>query len=114
VFTEYRDIRERIPEPPTWFDECAVPRYCDFTPHYAANIYAREAVLFLIECQACGHQFRVCLTSCPDKPMLRRCTGEIHGNARNQGRSFGAPAIRATNVAKTAVLVLAAAWLIVR
>jgi hypothetical protein len=63
VFTEYRDIRERIPEPPKWFDECAVPRYCVFTPRQAANIYAREAVLFLIECQACGHQFRVCLTS---------------------------------------------------
>jgi len=62
VNTEYHDIRERIAEPPKWFDECAVPRYCEFAPQHAANIYAREAALFLIECQACGTQFRVCLT----------------------------------------------------
>jgi hypothetical protein len=61
--TEYNDIRSRIPEPPKWWDEFAVPRYCDFHPSSAANIYARAAVLILIECQACGRKFRVCMSA---------------------------------------------------
>ena len=40
--TEYDDIRALIAEPPRWWDEFAVPRYCDFHPRRAANIYARE------------------------------------------------------------------------
>jgi hypothetical protein len=50
--TEYDDIRALTAEPPKWWDEFAVPRYCDFRPRSAANIYAREAALLLIECQA--------------------------------------------------------------
>jgi hypothetical protein len=61
--TEYDDIRSRIAEPPKWWDEFAVPRYCDFHPRRAANIYAREAALLLIECQACGTKFRVCMSA---------------------------------------------------
>jgi hypothetical protein len=60
--TEYNDIRSRIPEPPTWWDEFAVPWYCDFHPRRAANIYAREVALLLIECQACGAEFHVCMS----------------------------------------------------
>jgi len=60
---EYRDIRDRIPEPPKWWDECAVPRYCDFAPQHAAFIYATEAALLLIECQGCGRQFHVCMSA---------------------------------------------------
>ncbi len=82
MHTEYRDIRDIIPEPPKWFDECAVPRYCAFAPQHAANIYAREAVLFLIECQACGHQFRVCLTS---------RSGEIAEEIRQGALHYGDP-----------------------
>lgn len=60
---EYRDIRDRIAEPPKWWDEFAVPRYCEFAPRHAANIYAREAALIATECQACRTPFLVCLTA---------------------------------------------------
>lgn len=60
---EYHDIRNRIAEPPKWWDEFAVPRYCDFAPTHAANIYAREAALLSIECQACRAPFKVCMTA---------------------------------------------------
>ncbi len=59
---EYFDIRGRIAEPPKWWDEVVVPRYCDFAPLRAANIYAREAALMLIECQWCRQQFKVCIS----------------------------------------------------
>lgn len=75
---EYSDIRDRISEPPRWWDECAVPRYCDFAPRHAANIYAREAALFLIECQACGKQFRVCMTSMSGKVSEAIKDGSLH------------------------------------
>lgn len=55
----YEDIRSRIPEPPRWFDEHAVPRWSDFSPRETADIYARECCLVLIECQGCGHEFKV-------------------------------------------------------
>jgi hypothetical protein len=60
--TYYADILERIAEPPTWFDEHAVPRFCPFSPRAIANIYADEAVLMRIACQACGREFDVCLS----------------------------------------------------
>lgn len=59
----YSDIRSRIPEPPRWWDESAVPRYCDFAPGEAANIYAEECALVRIACQACGETFDVCISS---------------------------------------------------
>ena len=58
----YSDILSRIPEEPKWFDENAVPRYCEFEPKQCSNIYADERVLFLICCQACQHEFKVCLS----------------------------------------------------
>ncbi len=76
--TEYRDIRERSPEPPKWFDECAVPRYCDFVPQHAADIYAREAALLMIECHSCGHQFPVCLSSRSRKIAEEIREGTLH------------------------------------
>jgi hypothetical protein len=60
MYCGYKDIRERISEPPKWFDENAVPRYCDFHPHEAADIYANEAALCVIACQNCGVRFKVC------------------------------------------------------
>jgi len=59
---DYADIRSRIPEPPKWFDEHGVPRYCDFAPGEQANIYADEVVLALVTCQGCGHEFSVCFS----------------------------------------------------
>lgn len=58
----YDDILSRIPEPPQWFDEGGVPRFVAFAPDEAANIYAKEVVLLLVECQACEREFKVCLS----------------------------------------------------
>ncbi len=68
----YEDIRSRIPTPPLWFDENAVPRYSEFGPRESANIYADEAALLHIECQSCGHPFRVCMTWCWSDRALRK------------------------------------------
>lgn len=56
---DYADIRNLIPMVPLWYDEHAVPRYRIFHPTHLANIYANEAVLAEIECQACGQRFKV-------------------------------------------------------
>lgn len=55
----YNDIRLRIVEEPTWWDEHAVPRYCDFEPRALADVYARKCALVLIECQQCRREFKV-------------------------------------------------------
>lgn len=55
----YSDIRDRIPEEPKWFDENAVPRYCEFEPNKVAGIYAAEVVLAVIACQTCQRRFNV-------------------------------------------------------
>jgi hypothetical protein len=54
MFHHYADIISRIAEPPRWYDEQGVPRYCDFAPFVIANIYANECVLLEIECSGCG------------------------------------------------------------
>lgn len=59
----YEDIRDRIDAEPVWFDEHAVPRYCEFAPRESANIYADEVVLVEIHCQACGAAFKVCFSA---------------------------------------------------
>ena len=58
----YADITDRIGIPPKWWDEHAVPRFCDFHPSAAGNIYAEQVVLMLIACQSCGTEFRVCMS----------------------------------------------------
>ncbi len=58
----YQDIISRIPEPPKWWDESAVPRYCDFAPNEGANIYAHEIALVLIACQSCETEFQVAMS----------------------------------------------------
>lgn len=76
----YSDIRDKLGEP-QWWDEYAVPRYCDFGPRQAAYIYARQIVLLLIECQNCGTEFKVCMTSGDlDKKSLEELVqaDEIH------------------------------------
>lgn len=78
MHTEYFDIIEKISEPPKWFDENAVPRYCAFSPQRVADIYAREAVLFMIECQACSHKFTVCLTGRGRGLAEEISKGELH------------------------------------
>jgi hypothetical protein len=58
----YTDIISRIAEPPLWFDENAVPRFEPFSPDLIADIYADEACLLQIACQACGRAFDVCIS----------------------------------------------------
>lgn len=55
----YGDILSRIAEPPKWWDENGVPRYDEFNPDDTPSIYAREAVLYRVECQQCGRPFDV-------------------------------------------------------
>lgn len=55
----YRDIRDRIADPPLWWDEHAVPRYSPFAPNEVANIYAQQVTLLEIACQGCGTRFAV-------------------------------------------------------
>lgn len=87
---EYHDIRSRIAEPPQWWDEYAVPRYCDFAPKHAANIYATEAALVLIQCQSCETEFRVCISGRGGwiAPQIR--DGSLHfGDPPNTGCCLG-------------------------
>ncbi|KKL12522.1 hypothetical protein LCGC14_2534920 [marine sediment metagenome] len=55
----YEDIRSRIKEKPSWYDENGVPRYGDFAPDKSPNIYADEVMLLQIACQNCSGQFKV-------------------------------------------------------
>ena len=55
----YRDILERIPEKPKWYDENGVPRYCTFSPKDCSSIYAYEVILLEIACQYCKEIFEV-------------------------------------------------------
>lgn len=57
----YDDIRSRIAEAPKWWDEHAVPRYCEFTPDETADIYAHEVALVEIACQGCDQEGRTTL-----------------------------------------------------
>jgi hypothetical protein len=57
---DYADIREgMLPREPEWWDEHAVPRYCEFSPDVVSDIYADEVILFEITCQGCGRKFLV-------------------------------------------------------
>ena len=55
----YSDIRALTNQCVNWWDEHAVPRYCEFTPVDVANIYAVEVALVEIVCQQCNAIFHV-------------------------------------------------------
>ena len=55
----YEDIRSRISEEPTWYDDNGAPRYGEFVPDLCPDIYTHQVVLLRIACQACGEQFDV-------------------------------------------------------
>jgi hypothetical protein len=63
--TDYQDIRSRIAEEPTWYDENGCPRYGTFYPAMCSGVYAKVAVLLEIDCQDCGQRFMVAMTECP-------------------------------------------------
>jgi hypothetical protein len=75
MHNDYTDIRSRIGEPPSWWDERAVPRYCPFSPREAANIYADEVALVEIECQACEHPFLVAFSCSEIEASMERHRG---------------------------------------
>lgn len=56
------DIIERISDPILWWDEGAIPRYCEFHPSQISDIYSDEVALLLIACQYCGTEFKVVLS----------------------------------------------------
>lgn len=83
----YGDILDRIDGKPLWFDEHGVPRYRPFKPELL-NIYASEAVLALIECQACGTEFKVAFAGFTQKSESGRQDGlamEIEGKTLHYG-----------------------------
>jgi hypothetical protein len=59
----YNDIRSRIPEAPTWFDQFGVPRYGAFSPDQSPNIYADQVCLVEVVCQQCNGRFQVQFSS---------------------------------------------------
>jgi hypothetical protein len=59
MYAAYDDIRSRIAEEPSWYDENGSPRYGVFSRELCPNIYAHEVVLLRIACQACGRRFDV-------------------------------------------------------
>jgi len=59
MYNYLADIIDKLGEPIWWDSEAAIPRYCEFHPDEMNNIYAREAALILIECQNCGHRFKI-------------------------------------------------------
>lgn len=97
----YADIRSRIAEPPKWFDENAVPRYCEFSPDENAYIYADECALVLIGCQNCRATFKVAFSASQSRTWLRGGMGdaesfrlakdEIARGIRDQTLHYGDP-----------------------
>jgi hypothetical protein len=93
----YRDIVDKL-GPPQWWDECGVPRYCQFGPHETNNIYADEVALLEIACQDCGERFKVAMSSSLfDRilrgPLLEKDGDEILGHEVQMAPSL-ADAIR--------------------
>lgn len=59
MLCHYKDILALTDKEPTWFDEHGVPRFCDMHPSNLANIYATEAIFYIIACQSCGARYNV-------------------------------------------------------
>ncbi len=57
----YFDILAKIDEPPSWFDEQAVPRFIAFSPNYIVHNDVSECALLLIRCQSCSASFHVAM-----------------------------------------------------
>jgi hypothetical protein len=55
----YNDIKNKIKEPPIWYDQNGTPRYGIFYPDMCPNIYSNRVALLLIACQYCHKKFKV-------------------------------------------------------
>lgn len=96
MYRRYADILSRIPEPPVWFDEHAVPRWCAPIASNAANVYARWCCFFIVACQECGHKFLVCNTGDimeMEEPSYDRIT--LWGDPPNIGCCSAGPTMTA-------------------
>ncbi len=85
MFACYHDIMSKL-ERPLWFDESAVPRYCEFHPRYLANIYVDEAALLHVGCQVCEIPFIVAMSG--QYPVLTTGIGDntiSYGDPPNVG-----------------------------
>jgi hypothetical protein len=71
MFNDYSDIRDRIAEPPKWWDERGVPRYDDFTPRQVADVYTQEAALVEIACSACHRLLHVSFSNIDEEPLKK-------------------------------------------
>lgn len=87
----YNDILDRIPEPPTWFDEYAVPRFCTFAPDRIADIYATETALVEIACQDCKHAFLVAFSMGRMETVLHPDRPTLAGRIRERTLHYGDP-----------------------
>jgi hypothetical protein len=90
----YCDIVDRLGDP-IWWDENGTPRYCEFYPGHLSCIYAREAILFCVACQACGKTFAVAMSSGPFSGvgLLAKITdhGIHYGDPPNAGCCAAGP-----------------------
>lgn len=85
MHANYIDIVSRIAEPPSWWDENAVPRYCSFAPEHSASIYIGEIALVEIRCQACKRQFFVAVSA------VNFSESSIADATKNQTLHYGDP-----------------------
>lgn len=57
MYPLYKELREKLGEP-LWVDQNGVPRYCEFHPDIASEIYGDWVALMEVECQSCGKVFK--------------------------------------------------------
>jgi hypothetical protein len=86
----YEDILQLTEREPIWFDEYAVPRFCEFSPKAIANIYADECALVLIQCQECHTEFQVAFSESKvniHKLLIQKALGRKMGTLAESIRS---------------------------
>lgn len=86
----YFDIREKLGNP-LWWDEVGCPRYAEFHPELANNIYARQCCLLLIKCQACRHEFKVAMTYSLESITYGRPMRDLITRIKNKSIHYGDP-----------------------
>jgi len=89
MYAHYADIISRIDSDPIWFDEHAVPRYCEFEPRHSASIHVQEIALAEISCQACRRLFRVAFSAVNFTPKDTEQQSEPqHSDEKSEPENF--------------------------
>lgn len=86
----YKDITDKL-GPPLWWDEVGAPRYEPFRPGLVNCIYAEEAALLLIACQACRTAFEVAMTQSPVKAVATGRFVTLRQQIENRVIHYGDP-----------------------